>query len=135
MRRAFQITLLLVAFVPFVLGAMNFFLGAVRFVPDELVTARLDSQMRFSAVWSMLPFLLTIWIVRNLQTAGPVLVTIVAATAAAGVARVISAIQYGLPEPAMIGIITFEIAVLLFIPWHRAILRRTKREKPLPEHA
>jgi len=128
MRRVFQITLLVVAFVPFALGAMTLFEGAVRFVTEDVVTAKLDSQIRFSAVRSMLPFFLTIWIVRNLDHAGSVLVVILGATAAGGLARIVSATQYGLPEPAMAGVIVFEIAVLLFIPWYRVVVGRAENE-------
>ncbi|MEL6234541.1 MAG: DUF4345 domain-containing protein [Pseudomonadota bacterium] len=122
MRQTFQITLLSVALIPFVLGAMNFVGGAAAFVPADEVTARLDSQMRFSAIWSMLPFFITLWIVQHLERAGPVLVMTLGATALAGLARAYSATQYGLPEPFTLGIIVFEIGVLLFIPWHRRVI-------------
>lgn len=119
MRQSFQIALVCAAFLPFVLGVMNVIGGAGAFVPDEQVTARLDSQMRFSAIWSMLPFFITLWIVRHLESAGPVLMITLGATALAGLARLYSAMEYGLPEPLTVGIIAFEIGVLLFIPWHR----------------
>ncbi|MEO1000422.1 MAG: hypothetical protein AAFW69_07445, partial [Pseudomonadota bacterium] len=65
MRRTFQITLLLVAFLPFLLGALSLIGGAARLVPADLVTPELDGQVRFWGVRSMLPFLLTLWIVAN----------------------------------------------------------------------
>lgn len=122
MRIAFQTTLLLVAALPFSLGLMNFLGGAAAFVPEDVVTPRLDSQMRFSAIWSMLPFFLTLWIVRNLERAGPVLAIILIATALAGMARLYSATIYGLPTPLTAGIIAFEVGVLAFIPWHRRVI-------------
>ncbi|MEM6462773.1 MAG: DUF4345 family protein [Pseudomonadota bacterium] len=128
MRRAFQTTLLLVAFIPFVLGIMTLAQGAVRFAPEASVTAALDSQMRFSALRSMLPFFLTIWIVRNLESSGSVLTIILAATAAGGLARILSATEYGLPHPAMAGVIAFEIGGLLLIPWYRAVTRQTQMQ-------
>lgn len=126
MRLTFQITLLFVAFLPFVLGFLTFIHGAVRFVPADMVTAGLDGQMRFSAVRSMLPFFLTIWIVRNLEAAQSVLAIVLAATALGGVARIISAIEYGMPGTATIGVIAFEIGVLMFLPWYRAVLRASE---------
>lgn len=124
-RRSFQIALLVVAFIPFVLGVMTLIGGAARFLPEEVVTARLDSQMRYYAIYSMLPLMMSIWIVRNLEIAGPVLLITLGATALGGAARLYSATQYGLPEPAMIGISVFEIGVLLFLPWYRLVIHQS----------
>ncbi|MEM9709267.1 MAG: DUF4345 domain-containing protein [Pseudomonadota bacterium] len=126
MRRIFQVSLLVVAFIPFAFGLMNFLGGAAAYLPDDDVTARLDNQMRFSAIWSMLPFLLTLWIVRNLDIAGPVLTIVLCATALAGLARLYSVTHYGLPEPFIAGAITLELGVLLFIPWHRLVVAAAK---------
>ena len=81
MRRAFQVTLLFVASLPFLLGSVTLVLGAERFVPLELVTPALDGQLRFYAVFSMLPLLLALWIVRNLDAAAPILLIVLGATA------------------------------------------------------
>jgi hypothetical protein len=43
------------------------------------------------------------------------------------VARLYSMLDVGVPEPAMIGAAVVEIATLLFIPWHRAVIRRNPR--------
>ena len=123
MRRTFQIALLVAAFIPFALGVMNLIGGAALFVPPEDVTARLDSQMRFYAAASMLPFFIAIWIVRNLDAAGPVLMITLLTIALTGIARLYSVTQYGLPGPEMIAAIVVEIGVILFIPWHRAVVR------------
>lgn len=129
MRRAFQITLLLVAFIPFLLGAMSLLQGAARLVPENLITTELDGQIRFWGIRSMLPFLLAIWIVAHLERAYTVLVIILLASAAGGVARAFSAMMYGAPQPIMVGVIAFEIAVLLFIPWYRMVVQR-RAESP-----
>lgn len=126
MRQAFQVSLLLVAFVPFVLGAMTLFEGAARIMPLDEMTATLDGQIRFWGIRSMLPFLLTIWTVRNLESAETVLIILLAATAAGGLARTYSVVEYGAPDPALIGVIVFEIGVLLFIPWYRLIVRNAE---------
>ena len=81
MRRTFQITLIVVALAPFALSSLTLFLGAARFLPEEVVTAQLDSQLRFYSIYSMLPLISAIWIVRNLESAGPVLAIVMGATA------------------------------------------------------
>ena len=97
-------------------------------MPPETITPSLDSQMRFHAVWFMLPLFVTIWIVRNLDVAGPVMQITFGTMALAGCARIVSALQYGMPEPAMIGAIVIEIGVLLFLPWHRSVIRQSSAE-------
>lgn len=129
MRRPLQITLLVFAFIPFALGLMNLITGAAQFMPPEVITASNDSQMRFYAVLFMMPFFITIWIVRNLDIAGPIMAITFGTMALAGVARLYSISQFGLPEPSMIGAIVIEIGVLLFIPWHRAVLRREQAKR------
>lgn len=99
-------------------------------VPEDLITAKLDGQIRFWGVRSMLPFLLTIWIVANLEKAYAVLVIVLAATAAGGLARVVAVLVHGAPEPALMGIIAFEIGALLFIPWYVRVVRPTKTRAP-----
>ncbi|WP_421858856.1 DUF4345 family protein [Oricola sp.] len=127
MRLAFQVALLVAAFIPFLLGAMSLFQGAARLLPNELITTELDGQVRFWGIRSMLPFLLAIWIVANLEKAYAVLVIILAATAAGGLARAYAAVEYGAPQPALVGVIAFEIGAVLFIPWYRSVMRQAKK--------
>ncbi|MEM7268743.1 MAG: DUF4345 family protein [Pseudomonadota bacterium] len=122
MRLGFQTSLLLAAFVPLMLGVLTLFEGAARFLPVDLISAQLDGQMRFWAIRSMLPFFLAIWIVRNLDRAGAVLAIVIWATVAGGLARILSVIQYGLSDPAMMGVIAFEIGAVLFLPWYRVVV-------------
>jgi len=102
---------------------MNLNSGAAQFLPVDQVTAALDSQMRFYAVWFMLPFFITIWIVRNLDVACPVMVITFGTMALAGAARFYFAMEYGFPQPEMLVAAITEIWVLIFLPWHRAVTR------------
>lgn len=123
MRRTFQITLLCVAFIPCLLGALSLIYGAARLIPTELITTELDGQIRFWGIRSMLPFFLALWIVTNLDKAYAVLVIVTGATVAGGLARLIAAYKYGTPDPTLMGIIAFELAVLFFIPWYRSVVK------------
>ena len=100
---------------------MSLIYGAERLMPSELINANLDGQVRFWGIRSMLPFFLTLWIVTNLDKAYSVLVIVIAATAAGALARLGAIYQYGAPDPALLGIIAFELAVLLFIPWYNRL--------------
>lgn len=125
MRRSLQITMLVVAAVPLALGTLSLVLGAGQFLPADQVTASLDNQLRFYAVWFTVVFFLTIWCVRNLDIAGPVMRIMFVTMALGGLARVFSISQVGLPDPPMIGAAIVEIGVLAFIPWHAAVMRRS----------
>jgi len=63
----------------------------------------------------MLPFFLAVWIVMNMDRAFAVLVIVLCATAAGGLARVAATAKFGAPEPALMGIIAFELTAQLFI--------------------
>ena len=128
MKRSLQITLLVVAAIPLVLGIMNFFVGAGGFVPADQITASLDSQLRFYAIWFTAVFFLMIWCVRNLEIAGPVMRIVFIVMAVGGVARLYSMSQLGVPEVSMIGATAIEIGVLAFIPWHAAFMRRQRAQ-------
>ncbi|MEM6616221.1 MAG: DUF4345 domain-containing protein [Pseudomonadota bacterium] len=123
MKRALQITMLTVAAVPLMLGIMNLIGGAAAFVPPEHVNANLDNMLRFYAVWFTLVFFLTIWCVRNLEIARPVMVIMFSVMALGGVARLFSMTQVGLPDVPMLVATAVEIGVLGFIPWHAAVMR------------
>ena len=127
MKRALQVTMLVVAAAPLLLGIMSFVLGAGQFVPEDQITANLDNHLRFSAMWFTVTFFLTIWCVRNLEVAGPVMRTMFVVMALGGAARLFSISQLGLPDPPLIVGMVVEFAVLLFIPWHAAVLRQIQR--------
>ncbi|MEO1308344.1 MAG: DUF4345 domain-containing protein [Pseudomonadota bacterium] len=128
MRRSLQITMLIVAAVPLVLGTLNLISGATAFVTDDQVNANLDNMLRFYAVWFMGAFFLTVWCVRNLDIAGPVMLIMFSTMALGGVARLFSITQVGLPDPPMLVATAVEVGVLVFVPWHRAVLRQSQKE-------
>lgn len=128
MKRPLQITMLVVATIPLIIGLINFILGAGRFVPTEQITANLDNQLRFYAIWFTTVFFLTLWCVRNLEIAGPVMRIMFTTMALGGVARLYSMSQFGLPDPPMLVATVLEIGVLAFIPWHAAVMRKRHKQ-------
>lgn len=130
MRRALQTTMLITASVTLVLGIVNAVTGAGQFVDDVAVTVPLDGQLRFSGVWFTLAFFLTVWAVRNLDEAGPVLRIMFTVMALGGLARIYAMVSLGEADPAVVGAAAVEIAVLGFIPWHAAVVKRTATTRP-----
>lgn len=119
--------MLVTASIPLVLGIVGLIGGGERFVDADQVTPELDSQLRFSAVWFTVVFGLTVWAVRNLDRAGPVLRIMFATMALGGVARIVSAVDVGVPDPPVLAAIAIEVGVLAFIPWHAAVVGRNRR--------
>ena len=125
MRRALQISMLTLSFIPFLIGVMNLLNGAGQFLPADAIFPEIDSQLRFYSVWFMFFFFITIWIVRNLDTAGPVMIIVYGTMGLGGLARLYSIVLVGTPDPTMIGAMAVELATPLFILWHRAVIRRS----------
>ena len=128
MKRGLQVSLLVVGAIPLALGIMNAVMGAAAFVPTDSVSANLDSQLRFYGVWFTLPFFLALWMVRNIETCGPVLRITFVTMATAGAARIVSMWLVGLPDPPMIAATFIEVSVLVFIPWQAAVARRGRAD-------
>ena len=126
MRRALQISMLTLSFIPFLIGVMKFVNGAGQFLPSDQIFPEIDSQLRFYSVWFMFFFFITIWIVRNLDTAGPVMMIVYGTMGLGGLARLYSMSQLGAPDPVMLGATVVELATPLFILWHRAVVRTPK---------
>jgi len=124
LKRALQITMLIVSVIPLALGIVNFYLGSGRIVPTEDVTPNLDSMWRFYSVWFTVVFFLTIWCVRNFDIAGPVMRIMFSVMAVGGLARIYSMTQVGMPDPPMLVATAVEVGVLAFIPWHAAVVGR-----------
>lgn len=126
MRRTLQVSMLTLSFIPFLIGVMNFVNGAGQFLPPDQIFPEIDSQLRFYSVWFMFFFFITIWIVRNLDTAGPVMMIVYGTMGLGCLARLYSMSQLGAPDPVMIGATVVELATPLFILWHRAVARAPK---------
>jgi len=71
-------------------------------------------------------FFITIWIVRNLDTAGPVMMIVYGTMGLGGLARLYSMSQLGAPDPVMVGATVVELATPLFILWQRAVVHTPK---------
>ena len=133
MVRALQISLIVAGTIPLILGIMNFLGGAeAPWIPDGAATPSMDNQLRFYAIWFILPFPLAIWLARNLRQAMPIAQILFGTMFLAGLARLYSITEVGYPEPAMIGAMAVEIIFVLFIPWIAFVQRRMDRTGVAP---
>lgn len=128
MIRALQVSLIISGIIPLALGIMNFTQGAgAPWLPGGIENPNTESQLRFYAIWFTAPFFFSVWMAMNLSRALPIAIIVFSVMAAAGFARLYSGLQFGWPEPPMIGAMVIEIGFLFFIPWIAFAGRRVGR--------
>lgn len=120
----FQIVLVGSNAVPLLTGLLATFTGAALFVPVEQITTDFHAQIRVYGIWFTGVFWLSLWMAFNIKTCGPVLKIEFSLMALAGVLRVYTMVTAGeFPPTTLVGAVV-EIATLLFIPWHRYVLKQ-----------
>ncbi|MEM7718464.1 MAG: DUF4345 family protein [Pseudomonadota bacterium] len=125
-RRAFQIVLIGSNLVPLFTGTLVTVMGVALFVPTDVAGVDFAAQVRVYAIWFTGIFFLCVWIARNIEIAGPVLTILAILIALAGASRLYTMIELG-EYPMSTYIAAFvEMAVILFIPWHRFLLGYTE---------
>lgn len=122
-KRTFQIVLVGSNLVPLMTGVLVAFFGVSVFVPSGDVSADFAAQVRVYAIWFTGVFFLSFWIARNMEISGPVLRIVAILIALAGVSRFITMIDIGEFPTSTVVAGVIELAVLLFIPWHRYVLK------------
>jgi len=124
MTRLFQIVLVGSNIVPLLTGLLAAFTGAALFVPGEQIATDFDAQVRVYGIWFSGIFWLSLWMAFNIKTCGPILKIVFSLVALAGVLRVYTMVTAGeFPTTTLVGAVV-EIATLLFIPWHRYVLKQ-----------
>ncbi len=92
-------------------------------MPAEQITTDFHAQIRVYGIWFTGVFWLSLWMAFNIKTCAPVLKIVFSIMALAGVLRVYTMVSAGeFPITTLVGAVV-EIATLLFIPWHRYILK------------
>lgn len=129
MKRLFQIVLVGSNAVPLLTGLLAAFTGAALFVPVEQTTTDFHAQIRVYGIWFTGLFWLSLWMAFNIKTCGPVLKIVFSLIAIAGVLRIYTMVAEGeFPATTLAGAVV-EIATLLFIPWHRHVLKQEPYEQ------
>lgn len=125
-KRMFQIVLVVSNLVPLITGLLVAVFGVSLFVPLEHVEVDFAAQVRVYAIWFTGVFFLCVWIARNMAISGPVLAILACLIALAGASRVYTMVTLGdYPTSTVIAAVV-EMAVIVFIPWHRYLLKQDK---------
>lgn len=124
MKRGLQIVVGVLSLIPAIFGAYNAFAGAGRFLPQEAVTAAIDSQFRFqSAVYFGLALIIW-WVLPNIEKHTALFRIIIAALFLGGLTRLYSYLTIGTPPANMFAGMILELALPLLVLWHNQIRER-----------
>lgn len=128
-QRALVVIIAILGFVPVATGLLAIFGGPSASPGGEQISASLDSEYRFlNGIWVAAGLILWWSLRRPLERALVTRVILVVASVA-GLARIIPAIQQGLPHPAFVAAWVLELLILPFIVWWHS------RAFPVPKKA
>ncbi|HYO59798.1 DUF4345 domain-containing protein [Archangium sp.] len=119
--RITQVSLFVVALIAIMGGTLQMYLG------EPQVSARLDNVHRFMAGVYLSTGIISFWAARTIRTQGTLVYLLALGVFMAGVGRLVSISQVGLPEPAVVwlGYLIPELVLPFVIALtHRAALRR-----------
>jgi hypothetical protein len=124
-RRGLQVFLTLLGGIALIAGTLSVLFG-VYIVPDHgRVTASVDSEMRFYAVWYAAMGLVVLRVVPKVEAAQGTVRAVAAAYFIAGCARLISLFVVGKPHFTQVALMAVELVLpLVIVPWQSAVSRQ-----------
>ena len=126
-KRAFQLTFAVLALIPLSMGLLNIVRGVAQHIPTEAITSSLDSYHRFGSAWFLGLGVIVLWMLPRIEEHGGLFRVIAWLMFLGGIARVLSAIQYGMPVLPMQLAGALELCFPLFIWWHNKVVEETHR--------
>ena len=121
MKRALQITLIILSFIPLYFAARGLIGGAALANDGMPVTNGLDNQLRYQMGYYLSLTLLIWWVIQDLHERGTVLRILVLAIFLGGLARLYSVITVGPPPPHAIAVMLLEIGAPILVLWHKYV--------------
>ncbi len=128
MKKVFQIVLVVSNLVPLMTGIAVAVNGASFFVPNDVIGASFEAQIRVYAIWFTAIFFLSVWMALNVETCGPILRIVFVLIALAGVSRLYSMVSLGAYPTSTVVAAVVEIATILFIPWHSYLMTSLQKQ-------
>lgn len=126
-QRIVQVCLLLVAAIAIFGGTLQLYLG------EPSVSPRLDNVHRFMAGVYLSTGFINLWAALTIQKQGTLIYFLALGVLLAGLGRLVSISQVGLPEPAAVwlGYLIPELLLPFVIAWaHTATTRHASRRSP-----
>ncbi|MDQ3403626.1 MAG: DUF4345 domain-containing protein [Actinomycetota bacterium] len=128
MERALRVVLVVLGVFVIVTGALDIVIGTATLPGNTDVPTNVDSNYRFfAAIWLMLGLVL-LWIVPRVREATAPLRVVCAAVFVGGLARVMSLIVAGVPDPLLVAFIGVELIVPpVLLVWQASVRKSTSR--------
>lgn len=123
MRRALQATLIVLSIIPLAFGILNLLYGSSRFLPEEAITAAMDSQFRFQSAWYLGLAALIIWILPRIERETTLFRGVIFFIFLGGLGRVWVWVTVGAPPPMMQAATILELMLPLLIPLQSHVRR------------
>ena len=127
--RGLRILLTIVSVVMLVAGSLTVVLGASSVLGTDDVTAEVDSEMRFYAVWYVVAGAFLLRATRRIESETWTIRLIAAAFFIAGCSRILSWVAVGRPHLSQLILMVIELVLpLVVIPWQASVARRARAD-------
>lgn len=124
-RRAFQALLVVLAGIAVIAGMATVLFGVDSIIGAEAVSATVDSEMRFYAVWYVGAGVLLAWSAANLERSGGIVRGVAALLFLGGLSRALSWISVGEPHNLSVVLMVIELTLpTVIVAWQAARKRR-----------
>ena len=121
MRRGLQITFFILSLIPAWYGIRNAIVGAAQFLPEDHVSAAIDSQFRFQSAWYFGLALILWWMIPQIEKQGTLFRILALALFLGGVARLHSYLTLGPAPGSATAAMVLELCLPLLIFWQAHI--------------
>ena len=121
MLRGLQLVLAVLSLVPLTFGLINTVGGAGLLLPQDAVTAAMDSQFRFQSAWYLALAVIIWWMIPQVERQTALFRIIVAFVFIGGLARLWSAFTLGMPPSDMFAGMVLELVLPVLIPWQARV--------------
>lgn len=117
MKRALQVTVVVLSLLPLSFGTLGLVLGVELYIPAEAATPKLDSQFRFMSAWDIGLAVVAWWLVLNIESHTALFRIVCLAVFLGGLGRMAAWYFTGAPGTAFIAVMAVELLVPVLIPW------------------
>jgi hypothetical protein len=126
MKRALQVTVVVLSLLPLTFGTLGLVLGAAMYIPIEAATPKLDSQFRFMSAADIGLAFVAWWLARNIDRHTGLFRIVCLAVFLGGLGRVAAWYFTGTPGTLFIVVTAIELLVPLLIPWQTYVAHQAQ---------
>jgi hypothetical protein len=124
-RRGLQVLLAILGTVALTLGLLTAIVGTSNIPGGDDVSASVDSEMRFHAVWYAVVGALVLLSIRKMEDSTTLIRAVGAGVFLAGCSRIISIVVVGRPATTYVVLMVIELVLpFVVIPWHAIVAKR-----------